>query len=102
MISVVTPWRTLLSAFGLIGRTKSEWVLMSMKPGVTVRPSATMTFFASPARDGPSAAMRPSAIAISLVLPGLAAAIDNGAEADQDVPGHAGLRDTSLPVNRSH
>ena len=28
MISVVTPWRTLLSAFGLIGSVKSEWVLM--------------------------------------------------------------------------
>ena len=38
MISVVTPWRTLLSAFGLIGSVKSEWVLMSMKPGVIVFP----------------------------------------------------------------
>ena len=38
MISVVTPWRTLLSALGLIGSVKSEWVLMSMKPGATARP----------------------------------------------------------------
>ena len=43
MISVVTPWRTLLSAFGLIGKVKSEWVLMSIKPGVTASPSASIT-----------------------------------------------------------
>src|SRR5262245_995661 len=47
MISVVTPCRTLLSAFGLIGKTKSEWGLMSMNPGATTRPSASMTLFAS-------------------------------------------------------
>ena len=46
MISVVTPWRTLLSAFGLIGKVKSEWVLMSMKPGATARPGASMIFSA--------------------------------------------------------
>src|SRR5437016_2601370 len=40
MISVVTPWRTLLSALGLIGSVKSEWVLMSMKPGATAGPAA--------------------------------------------------------------
>src|SRR5262245_15158408 len=71
MISVVTPCRTLLSAFGLIGRTKSEWVLMSMKPGVTARPSASMTLLASPGREGPMAAMRPAARAISAMVPWL-------------------------------
>ena len=66
---VVTPWRTLLSAQGLIGRVKSEWVLMSMKPGVTARPSASITLEAGPARRAPIAAMRPAWIAISAGLP---------------------------------
>ena len=52
MISVVTPWRTLLSALGLIGRVKSEWVLMSIKPGVTASPAASMTL-AAPCRQRP-------------------------------------------------
>ena len=46
MISVVTPWRTLLSAFGLIGKVKSECVLMSMKPGATASPEASMILVA--------------------------------------------------------
>src|SRR5262249_10948450 len=71
MISVVTPWRTLLSAFGLIGRVKSEWVLMSMKPGATARPSASITRIAVAARRGPIAAIRPSATARSPATPGL-------------------------------
>src|SRR5262245_56994246 len=71
MISVVTPCRTLLSAFGLIGSTKSEWVLMSMKPGVTARPSASMPLLACPDRAGLIAAMRPAASAISARAPGL-------------------------------
>src|SRR5579871_3777454 len=71
MISVVTPWRTLLSAFGLIGRVKSEWVLMSMKPGATARPCASITRVALPATRGPTAAMRPSATARSPEMPGL-------------------------------
>ena len=50
MISVVTPWRTLLSALGLIGSVKSEWVLMSMKPGATASPAASMVL-AAPVRE---------------------------------------------------
>ncbi len=50
MISVVTPCLTLLSALGLIGSVKSEWVLMSMKPGVTARPLAAIVFAAAPSR----------------------------------------------------
>src|SRR5215467_15315761 len=72
MISVVTPCRTLLSALGLIGKTKSEWVLMSIKPGVMARPSASMTRLAYLARHGPSAAMRPALMAMSPMLPGAA------------------------------
>src|SRR5262249_46605863 len=71
MISVVTPWRTLLSAFGLIGRVKSECVFMSMKPGATARPSASITRVAPSVRRGPIAARRPSAIARSPATPGL-------------------------------
>ena len=46
--SVVTPWRILHSAFGLSGRVKSEWVWMSMKPGATIMPSASITVSALP------------------------------------------------------
>src|SRR5579875_2506519 len=70
MISVVTPWRTLLSAFGLIGRVKSEWVLMSIKPGLTTSPSAAMTRRASPTSPLPMAAMRPPRTATSATVPG--------------------------------
>src|SRR5882724_920123 len=69
MISVVTPWRTLLSALGLIGRVKSEWVLMSMKPGATARPPASITLVASVSSSAPMAAMRPSRMARSPGLP---------------------------------
>ena len=71
MISVVTPWRTLLSAFGLIGSVKSEWVLMSMKPGVTASPLASTMVLASPGSDLPMASMRSPAIARSCALPAL-------------------------------
>src|SRR5215212_711073 len=71
MISVVTPWRTLLSAFGLMGRVKSECVLMSIKPGATARPAASIVLFASPARFGPMLAMQPAVIATSPGTPAL-------------------------------
>src|SRR5579871_1795469 len=78
MISVVTPWRTLLSALGLIGSVKSEWVLMSIKPGVTASPLASMTFAADGAdRDAPSAAMRPPCTRMSVVI-----ALASGARAN--------------------
>src|SRR6202030_4072390 len=71
MISVVTPWRTLLSAFGLIGSVKSEWVFMSIKPGATTSPSASMIFFAASVPRAPTIAMRPSAMARSSATPAL-------------------------------
>src|SRR5580693_1197740 len=73
MISVVTPWRTLLSAFGLIGSVKSEWVFMSIKPGAIASPSASIVLSAEPVRPGPTAAMRPPAMARSPAMPGLPA-----------------------------
>ena len=71
MISVVTPWRTLLSALGLIGSVKSEWVLMSMKPGATARPAASMVFAAGSSIGEPIAAIRPSLMATSAATPAL-------------------------------
>src|SRR5688572_12677716 len=65
MISVVTPWRTLLSAFGLIGNVKSECVLMSMKPGHTTSSEASMVFAADEPSPAPIAAMRPSRMPMS-------------------------------------
>src|SRR5215469_877052 len=43
---------------------------MSIKPGVTASPSASMTFAASPPNDRPTAAIRPSCTARSPGLPG--------------------------------
>ena len=92
MISVVTPWRTLLSAFGLIGRVKSEWVLMSIKPGVTARPSASMIVRRRGAVRGERRADGGDATRLDGdvgALAGAAAAVDHRAAADQDVVGHA-------------
>src|SRR5262249_46051498 len=51
--SVVTPWRIFPSARGLRGSVKSECVWMSMKPGATTWPRASMTRRAGRARlDG--------------------------------------------------
>ncbi|HJM54068.1 MAG TPA: hypothetical protein QGI07_08630 [Dehalococcoidia bacterium] len=41
--SVVTPWYALLSAPGWSIRVTSEWACMSMKPGDTTRPDASIT-----------------------------------------------------------
>ena len=85
MISVVTPWRTLLSALGLIGSVKSEWVLMSMKPGATARPAASMIFSAGASIGEAIAAIRPSSIATIAGNAGAAAAVEHQSAADQDV-----------------
>src|SRR5258706_14999947 len=77
MISGVTPWRTLLSALGLIGNTKSEWVLMSIKPGVTASPPASTILAASGGRSRPIAAIWPPAIGRDLP-PDAAKIVDAG------------------------
>ena len=61
---------------------------MSMKPGATARPSASITLVASPLRFAPIAAMRPSRMARSPCLPSAAGAVEQQAAADQDVIGH--------------
>jgi hypothetical protein len=43
----------------------SEWVCMSMKPGVTARPAASIRVFASAARRSSSATIRPPSTATS-------------------------------------
>ena len=48
MTSVVTPWRILLSARGAYGSVKSECVLMSMNPGATTDPPASISRRAAP------------------------------------------------------
>ena len=63
--SVVTPWRTLLSASGFRGRVKSEWVWMSMKPGATICPEASISRCASRPSQSPTAVMRPFFMATS-------------------------------------
>ena len=70
MTSVVTPWRTLLSAWGMRARVKSEWVLMSMKPGATTRPLASIMRAPAAVMSPPMAAMRPSLNATSARRPG--------------------------------
>ena len=63
--SVVTPWRILLSASGFRGRVKSEWVWMSMKPGATICPEASISRCASRSAQSPTAVMRPFLMATS-------------------------------------
>src|SRR5205085_927142 len=50
---------------------KSECVLMSMKPGATAKPSASITLAAPFGRERPSAAIRPPRTAMSPISPGL-------------------------------
>src|SRR5262249_35643677 len=56
--SVVTPCRSLDSAEGTWSREKSEWACMSMKPGVTRCPRASITRPDSPSSSGAMAATR--------------------------------------------
>src|SRR6202022_1794695 len=55
--SVVTPWRIFDSARRLSQRRQSECECMSMKPGVTVRPLASMVRPAGSRARSPTAAM---------------------------------------------
>src|SRR5258705_8709666 len=56
--SVVTPWRIFDSARRLSQRRQSECECMSMKPGVTVRPAASMVRPAGSAERSPTAVTR--------------------------------------------
>ena len=53
MTSVVTPWRTFGSCSGCASRTRPECACMSMKPGHTTRPEASMTRAASTEETSP-------------------------------------------------
>src|SRR3954463_193740 len=63
--SVVTPWRTVLSAVGTVSSVKSLWLWGSTKPGQTIRPAASMILSACAPSRSPTAAMRPSSTATS-------------------------------------
>ena len=68
--SSVTPWRIFDSARGLSGSVKSECVWMSMNPGATTWPRASITRWAGRAERGSTAAMRPARTATSASRPG--------------------------------
>ena len=57
--SSVTPWRIFDSARGFSGRVKSECVWMSMNPGATTWPRASITRWAGRVERDSSATMRP-------------------------------------------
>src|SRR5579863_9339890 len=59
-ISVVTPWRILLSPLPSTRRVKSEWLCRSMKPGATTSPEASIVRLAVACSSRPTSAMRPS------------------------------------------
>ena len=63
--SVVTPWRALLSPIGSSSIVTSEWECMSMKPGETTQPAASIRSAASAADRSPTAAILPPSIATS-------------------------------------
>ncbi len=62
LMRVVTPWRTELSAPGMLRMPPSAWLdawlWTSMNPGATIRPAASMTSRASAAARSPIAWMR--------------------------------------------
>ena len=60
VISVVMPWKSLLSGWKLSRGHASEWLWMSMKPGATVSPDTSTTSRASSPASGAMRAMRPS------------------------------------------
>src|SRR5215470_4037195 len=68
--SSVTPCRIFDSARGLSGKVKSECVWMSMNPGATTCPRASITRRAARAELGSTATMRPSSTATSASRPG--------------------------------
>ena len=63
---------TVLVALGqlVIGKVKSECVLMSMKPGATAMPVASITRWACTPRSWPMASRRAPAMATSACMPG--------------------------------
>ena len=86
--SVVTPCRTLDSADGQVSSTRSECEWMSMKPGATISPAASMVRAASPRRPGPTATMRSPSTATSAATAGAPRAVDDPAVPDEERPGH--------------
>jgi hypothetical protein len=61
--SSVIPCRSFIGSVGSASTCTSEWLCVSMKPGHTTWP--VQSIVSRPTRPGPTAAMRPSAIATS-------------------------------------
>ena len=68
--SRVTPCLIFDSARGLSGKVKSEWVWMSMSPGATTCPRASITRWAGRDERCSTATMRPELTLTSASIPG--------------------------------
>ena len=62
-ISVVIPCRIVLCAVGLGSRVPSLWLWVSIKPGQTILPAASMTHAASAPSSRPTSTMRSPSMA---------------------------------------
>ena len=69
--TVVTPWRTTLSASGFTSSEKSLWLWTSIIPGDTTRPSASTTSSKSPGSRFPTRVILSPLMATSPVNQGL-------------------------------
>ena len=69
-ITVVTPWRITDSTRGSLNIVPSACEWMSMKPGATASPRASITSAASSPSRPPIATMRPAESATSASTPG--------------------------------
>ena len=70
VISVVMPWKIFDGTCGSTSRVSSDWPSMSMKPGATTCPRASMTCRAGAFVSRPMAAMRPFLIPTSAAYQG--------------------------------
>ena len=65
LISVVMPWKILDGRLGATSSVSSDWPSMSMKPGATTWPSASMLCRAAALSNRPIAAIRPARMPMS-------------------------------------
>ena len=65
LISVVMPWKILDGTLGATSSVSSDWPSMSMKPGATTWPAASMDCRAATLSSRPIAAIRPPRMPMS-------------------------------------
>ena len=99
LISVVTPWPTLLRARPSLSRVRSEWLCRSTQPGATTDPSASILSRRPSRRSArsPIATIRPSSDPDVGPASRCTRAVDDGPARDQRGPGSA---PSSSPVQR--